>query len=192
MPAAAAPGAHYWQLWLEAHSAAASSLLNHSLPAAVPGSGLQTQTGAAGLRPALQYGRHGAAGSAGECSTPCCLEKGRGCPRPLLPDKAPPERARTLQEHLLTAARQVEDQLDSELHAMENMGEDDLETLRQQRLQQMKAMVRPSGCNVCAWGPWRWTAGPCRQISGRSDALRLRARLSDRGSSPQALASAML
>ena len=47
-----------------------------------------------------------------------------------------------IQDQLLSAARHVEDQLDSQLHAMDNMGEEDLETLRRRRVDQMKQQAR--------------------------------------------------
>ena len=43
-----------------------------------------------------------------------------------------------LQDHLLNAAKAVEDQLDSQLHAMDNMDEEGLEELRQQRIDNLK------------------------------------------------------
>ncbi len=39
---------------------------------------------------------------------------------------------------LIEAAKVVEQQLDSEINRLENMGEDDLEIIRQKRLKQMK------------------------------------------------------
>jgi acetyl-CoA carboxylase alpha subunit len=42
---------------------------------------------------------------------------------------------------LLQAAKQVEEQLDSQLHRLDNLDEDDLEKLRRQRLEEMKRQV---------------------------------------------------
>lgn len=39
---------------------------------------------------------------------------------------------------LLQAAKQVEDQLDSQLHQLENLDEDDIEKLRRHRIEEMK------------------------------------------------------
>ena len=49
-----------------------------------------------------------------------------------------------LQEQLLHAAKAMEDQLDSQMHAMDTLNEDDLEALRQQRLGQLKAQASRS------------------------------------------------
>lgn len=43
-----------------------------------------------------------------------------------------------VEHHLLAAAQKVEDQLDNEMHQLQKLEEDDMESLRQQRLQQMK------------------------------------------------------
>ena len=43
-----------------------------------------------------------------------------------------------VEQHLLAAAQKVEDQLDNEMHQLQKLDEDDMESLRQQRLQQMK------------------------------------------------------
>ena len=43
-----------------------------------------------------------------------------------------------VEHHLLAAAQKVEDQLDTEMHQLQKLEEDDMESLRQQRLQQMK------------------------------------------------------
>lgn len=43
-----------------------------------------------------------------------------------------------VEQHLLAAAQKVEDQLDNEMHQLQRLEEDDMESLRQQRLQQMK------------------------------------------------------
>ena len=43
-----------------------------------------------------------------------------------------------LEQQLLRAAQQVEDQIDSELHKMENMDDDDIERLRQKRIDELK------------------------------------------------------
>lgn len=47
-----------------------------------------------------------------------------------------------LQDHLLNAAKAVEDQLDTQLHAMDNMDEEGLESLRQHRIDQMKLQAQ--------------------------------------------------
>ena len=47
-----------------------------------------------------------------------------------------------LQDHLLNAAKAVEDQLDSQLHAMDNMDEDNIEQMRQRRIDQMKLQAQ--------------------------------------------------
>lgn len=44
-----------------------------------------------------------------------------------------------VEQAVLQAAQKIEDQLDDQLHALENMGQDDVERLRQQRMQ------------VCCW-----------------------------------------
>lgn len=43
-----------------------------------------------------------------------------------------------VEQHLLAAAQKVEDQLDNEMHQLQRLDEDDMESLRQQRIQQMK------------------------------------------------------
>ena len=43
-----------------------------------------------------------------------------------------------VEQHLLATAQKVEDQLDNEMHQLQKLDEDDMESLRQQRLQQMK------------------------------------------------------
>ncbi|KAL3140644.1 hypothetical protein ABBQ32_005211 [Trebouxia sp. C0010 RCD-2024] len=43
-----------------------------------------------------------------------------------------------VEQHLLATAQRVEDQLDNEMHQLQKLDEDDMESLRQQRLQQMK------------------------------------------------------
>ena len=43
-----------------------------------------------------------------------------------------------IEQQMLRAAQQVEDQIDSELHRMENMDGDDLERLRQKRVEELK------------------------------------------------------
>lgn len=43
-----------------------------------------------------------------------------------------------VEQHLLAAAQQMEDQIDSEMHQLQKLDEDDMESLRQQRIQQMK------------------------------------------------------
>ena len=45
-----------------------------------------------------------------------------------------------MEAQLLQAAQAVEAQVDSELHRLENLGEDDLEALRRKRLENMKKM----------------------------------------------------
>ena len=47
-----------------------------------------------------------------------------------------------IQDQVIAAAQQVEDQLDSQLHALDNMDEDNLETLRKRRVDQMKQQAR--------------------------------------------------
>eukprot|EP00891_Asterochloris_glomerata_P002674 jgi/Astpho2/2674/fgenesh1_pm.00049_%23_16_t len=43
-----------------------------------------------------------------------------------------------IEQHLLQVAKNVEDQLDSQLHQLDNLREDDVEQLRQKRIQQLK------------------------------------------------------
>ena len=43
-----------------------------------------------------------------------------------------------VEQHLLAAAQKVEDQLDNEMHQLQKLDEDDMESLRQQRIQQLK------------------------------------------------------
>ena len=43
-----------------------------------------------------------------------------------------------VEQHLLAAAQQMEDQIDSEMHQLQKLDEDDMESLRQQRILQMK------------------------------------------------------
>lgn len=43
-----------------------------------------------------------------------------------------------LEQQLLRAAQQVEDQIDNELHKMEKMDDDDIERLRQKRVEELK------------------------------------------------------
>ena len=47
-----------------------------------------------------------------------------------------------IEQNVIAAAKQVEDQLDSQLHALENLDSDSLEDLRQKRLQQYKLFSR--------------------------------------------------
>ena len=47
-----------------------------------------------------------------------------------------------IEGQVLAAAKGVEDQLDSQLHALENLDEDDLESLRRRRVDQMKQQAR--------------------------------------------------
>ena len=47
-----------------------------------------------------------------------------------------------IEHNVIAAAKQVEDQLDSQLHALENLDSDSLEDLRQKRLQQFKVFSR--------------------------------------------------
>lgn len=47
-----------------------------------------------------------------------------------------------IQDQIVSAARQVEDQLDSELHTLENLDGEDLEVLRQRRIDQLKQHAR--------------------------------------------------
>ncbi|EDV24653.1 Thioredoxin domain-containing protein 9 [Trichoplax sp. H2] len=44
------------------------------------------------------------------------------------------------QDHLLRATKMVEDQVDAELHRLETLDEDELETIRAKRLEQMKKL----------------------------------------------------
>ena len=46
-----------------------------------------------------------------------------------------------LEERLVSVAAAVESSVDDELHRLENLTEDDLETVRQKRLEQMKRMA---------------------------------------------------
>lgn len=46
-----------------------------------------------------------------------------------------------LEDTLLRAAKEVEDQLDSQLHQLDNMDEDDIEKLRRKRIEEMKRWV---------------------------------------------------
>jgi hypothetical protein len=46
-----------------------------------------------------------------------------------------------LQERLVSVATAVESSVDDELHRLDNLTEDDLETVRQKRLDQMKRMA---------------------------------------------------
>ena len=48
-----------------------------------------------------------------------------------------------IQEQVLRAAKAVEDQLDGELHRLENLDEDDLERARQRRIAELKRWVGP-------------------------------------------------
>lgn len=41
-------------------------------------------------------------------------------------------------EQVLRAAQQVEEQIDSELHRLENLDDDDIEKLRQRRIEELK------------------------------------------------------
>lgn len=43
-----------------------------------------------------------------------------------------------MEQHLVAAAQKIEDDLDNQLHALENLNDDDLETLRQRRIDQLK------------------------------------------------------
>ena len=47
-----------------------------------------------------------------------------------------------IEQNVIAAAKQVEDQLDNQLHALENLDSDSLEHLRQKRLQQFKLFSR--------------------------------------------------
>lgn len=47
-----------------------------------------------------------------------------------------------IEDQVLAAAKGVEDQLDSRLHALDNLDEDDLENLRRRRVEQMKQHAR--------------------------------------------------
>ena len=46
-----------------------------------------------------------------------------------------------LEERLVSVATAVESSVDDELHRLDNLTEDDLETVRQKRLEQMKRMA---------------------------------------------------
>ena len=43
-----------------------------------------------------------------------------------------------MEQQLLRAAQEVEDQIDSEMHKLENMDDDDIERLRQKRIDELK------------------------------------------------------
>jgi hypothetical protein len=43
-----------------------------------------------------------------------------------------------LEQHLVSAAKQVEDQLDNEIHRLEKLDGDDLERFRERRVEQMR------------------------------------------------------
>lgn len=47
-----------------------------------------------------------------------------------------------IHDQVLSAARDVEDQLDSQLHALNKLDEDDMEDMRRKRLEQMKHMAK--------------------------------------------------
>lgn len=46
-----------------------------------------------------------------------------------------------IEQQVLRAAHEVEAALDAQIHSMENMDDDDLESLRQKRVQEMKRYV---------------------------------------------------
>ena len=46
-----------------------------------------------------------------------------------------------IEQQLLRAAQDMEDALDAQIHALGNMGDDDLESLRQKRVLEMKRCV---------------------------------------------------
>jgi hypothetical protein len=46
-----------------------------------------------------------------------------------------------IEQQLLRAAQEMENQIDAQLHKMDNMGEDDLETIRKRRIDEMKRFV---------------------------------------------------
>ena len=46
-----------------------------------------------------------------------------------------------IEQQLLRAAQEMEDALDAQIHALGNMGDDDLESLRQKRVLEMKRCV---------------------------------------------------
>jgi acetyl-CoA carboxylase alpha subunit len=50
-----------------------------------------------------------------------------------------------VEQAVLHAAQQLEDQLDHQLHQMDNMGEDDMEQLRRKR---MMVCLAPGRCSV--------------------------------------------
>ena len=47
-----------------------------------------------------------------------------------------------IEQNVLAAAKHVEDQLDDQLHALENLDSEDVEQLRQKRLLQLKLQAR--------------------------------------------------
>ena len=53
-----------------------------------------------------------------------------------------------IEQQLLRAAQEMEDALDAQIHALGNMDDDDLESLRQKRVLEMKRRVASERCRV--------------------------------------------
>lgn len=66
-----------------------------------------------------------------------------------------------IEASLLQAAQAMEDQLDSQLHQLENLDEDDLERVRQRRIDEMKRCAGGGGQRRAPLGARAATTLPC-------------------------------
>ena len=68
-----------------------------------------------------------------------------------------------IEQQVLRAAQEVENQIDAELHKLETLDDDDLERLRQKRIDELKRWVRPAAWEGL-WRAWcsrsRWCRSP--------------------------------